>query len=344
MGRSGACWALVFACPIVWGQTDTGLWRYAHPNAKALIGIDVEQVRKSQMAEQFRTQVKAAKFPMSFPGMEFLNAVDRVIISSPGRVTDNPKEEPPVLIAVRGHFDLVKLRQALVKSGAKPQAFQSLTIYRPQEKANSDFGFAPLDSETLLIGDANSLFQTIERLKQTPEQSPSILQRARQLDSQYEFWAILTMPPAAMASSRVPFAEALQNLTGLEAGFSVRDGLAFQITLNALTEAAAKEIGAHVLKLVRLAAKDKEMHPEFSGFDKKLKVAVDNTSVQLGLKLDAQEMARLAKALEKNRMQRPGQAQAVLAPKPQPVKQVIRIEGLDDGPREIPVQRPDRDN
>ena len=73
-------------------------------------------------------------------------------------------------------------------------------------------------------------------------------------------------------------------------------------------------------------------------------MAVDKTSVQLGLKLDAQEMARLAKALDRNKMQRPGQAQAVLAPKPEPVRQVIRIEGLDDGPREIPVQRPDRDN
>lgn len=320
------------------------MWRYAHPNAKALIGIDVRQMRKSQVAEQFRTQVKAAKFPIAFPGMEFLDAVDRVMISSPGRLTENPKEEPPVLIAVRGHFDLTKLRQAFVKSGAKPQAFQSLTIYRPQDKGSSDFGFAPLDSQTLLIGDANSLFQAIERLKQTAEQGPSILERARQLDSQFEFWAILAMPPAAMAGSRIPFAEALHDLSGLEAGFSVRDGFGFQITLNTLTEAAAKEIGAQVLKLVRLAAKDKEMHPEFSGLDKKLKVAVDKTSVQLGLQLDQQDMARLAKAMEKNKMQRSGQAQAVLAPKPEPVRQVIRIEGLDDGPREIPVQRPDRDN
>src|SRR5881396_3180794 len=91
-------------------QTDAGLWRFVHPNAKALIGIDVQRIRTSHpaqaMAAQWQSIVTA--MPFTLPGMDLIKAIDRVVISSPGRNEKNLDEEAPLLIAVSGKFEPVK--------------------------------------------------------------------------------------------------------------------------------------------------------------------------------------------------------------------------------------------
>ena len=93
---------------VVLAAQDSTFWQYAHPNAKALIGIDVQRVRTSQMAAQLRSQFQTVNLP-AVPGLEFLKWVDRVMISSPGVKTPGTTQEPPVLIAVQGRFDPAEL-------------------------------------------------------------------------------------------------------------------------------------------------------------------------------------------------------------------------------------------
>jgi hypothetical protein len=346
---------LACLCPLASAQTDAGLWRFVHPNAKALIGIDVQRIRHSRVAEEMSAQLHAMPMPMGltlqFPGMDLLNSIDRVILSSPGRNAANPDEEPPLLIAVSGRFEPVKLTQMFLKAGARRQVFNSVTVYRLQDQKNSDFGFVVLNSQTLLIGDVKSLYSVIERAEKGIVTPPAIVERARDMDVAYDFWAILLTTPSAMASERLPIAGLTAKLNGFEAGIAVRDGFSMDVNLNAITEKAAKEISEQFSKLIHLAAKDRENHPEWSGIDRKMKVRVDRADVHFALRLDAPDVARMAKAFDESRARRqalnasvnvkPQQHTPTLPPPPEQ-KLVIRIEGLDDGPREIPYRPSNR--
>src|SRR5581483_11766827 len=210
--------AFALLAPLAAGQTDAGLWRFVHPNAKALIGVDVHRIKTSALAQEMSSQLKSVHLPMGFsipgPGgkiaandvsdwMQLVNSVDRLVVSSPGRAaTASPNEEPPILIAMSGHFEPVKLAKMFEKAGCRPQHYESITIYRPQQGASTEFGFVILNSQTLLIGDAKSLFLVIDRVEKGGANPPPIVEQARDMDVAYDFWAVLLTPPSAMSSNR----------------------------------------------------------------------------------------------------------------------------------------------
>jgi len=341
---------LVCFCPLSSAQTDAALWRFVHPNAKALIGIDVQRILKSRVASEMSSQLHAMplplELPLAFSSMDLIHSIDRIVVSSPGRASGNTKAEPPLLIAVSGRFEPVKLGRMFVKSGAKPQAFKSVTIYRPQDKANSDFGFVILNSQVLLIGDVSSLCDAIDRLEKGTDAPARIVERARDMDIAYDFWAILLGPPSAVASERFPMADLAGKLKGFEAGIAVRDGVAMDVNLNTTSESAAKEMAAQFSKMIHLVGKDHQNHPQFAGIDRRLKMTVERSDLKFALRLDDKEVARMAKAFDVARSRRdaltakardvsPSVTPLPVTPPPAQ-KQVIRIQGLDDGPREIP--------
>jgi len=88
-------------------QTDPALLRFVHPDAKALISIDWKRVRQSHLGTMIREKWIDGSPGGAIPGVEFLDDIDRFVISSPGR---NPifgsTEEAPMLVVVAGHFDL----------------------------------------------------------------------------------------------------------------------------------------------------------------------------------------------------------------------------------------------
>lgn len=339
--------ALACLCPLAPAQTDPGLWRFVHPNAKALIGIDVHRIRTSRLVAEMSSQLHAVPLPvplpLHMPGMELLDSVDRVILSSPGVNPSSSDQEPPLLIAVSGRFELVKLAAMLKKAGARPQMLESVTIYRLQDQANSDFGVVLLNSQTELIGDVKSLATVIERVGKGTPVPPGIVEHARDLDIAYDFWAILSAPPSAVASDRFPISGMAGKLNGFEAGIALRDGLLINVNLNTVSEAAAKSMYSQISKVIHLASKDRENHPEWAGLDRKLKFTVEHSDLHVALKLDNSEVARLAQGFDKARLRRPGLTANATEPPSRSVtpqqsnqKKVIRIEGLDGGPLEIP--------
>lgn len=296
------------------------------------------------MGSQFNSLPLPIGMPLQWPGMDLVRSVDRVVVSSPGKSEDDPNQEPPILIAISGHFEPGKLKSMFLKAGAKQQVFDSVTIYRLQDKASSDFGFVVLNSQTLLIGDAKSIYAVIERVVKGNAAPPPIVEKARDMDVAYDFWAILLTPPSAMGGERFAAMEMAGKLSGFQLGVAVRDGMALDINLNAISEAAAKEVMAGLSKLMKLASKDRENHPEFAGLDKKMKMSVEGSVVHFGFRMNAAELARMAKTMEeanaKRKMQEASMHPTMVQPmaKPQPQKQVIKIEGLDGGTREIPFQ------
>jgi hypothetical protein len=334
-------------------QSDTGLWRFVRPDAKALIGIDWARIRQSQAGALFREKVlNAGALPIpNVPGLELLDDIDRILISSPGNKSPEDSSQPPVLIAIHGHFDPAKVHQVFNRMGAKPQAYNSFQVYRPQGKESKDMAAVLFDGETILFGDAPSIFATLDRNQfgSTPPAPGSAVARAADKEANYDFWIIMDATEI-MSSDRVAAlfrgAEWASEARGFEAGVNLRSGLLADISVRFSSDATAKRMTMELSRVMNLAAKDKGTDAQVQDLAKKLKFSLDGTATKISLRLTQQELEKSARAFAASHKSSPqfsgnagpkGTFAPVLTPIPvAPKPAVIRIEGLDDGPREIP--------
>ena len=354
--RSTALFILLAAPAILSAQTDPALSRFIQPNAKALISIDWKHVRQSNVGAAIREKwlTTGPDAPTAIPGIEFLNDVDRFLISSSGRKSsDDASEDTPLLIVAGGHFDLAKVRTVLANFGAKAQMFNSIPVYRPQGENGKDMAVVLLDPQTILIGDASSVFASLER-NAIPPPSPdtnSIVAHTAEMEANYDAWMIMT-DPEELANNRLTDilsdGQLGADARGFEAGVSLRNGLAADVTVRFETEAAAKKLASEMDKLLKMSAKDKSGESAMIELGKKLKLTSEGSVAKISLRLTPQELEKNTQVLASFRKQ-PDAAGAMANIRPlaettpaprQEEKKVIRIEGLDDGPRVIPYERP----
>jgi len=352
--------ALLLAPIVANGQPVPALWRFVHPNAKALISIDWSRVRDSQAGAAFRQGWLRSSSPsLAIPGMELLNDIDRILISSPANKTPQESAEPPVLIVIYGHFDPAKVHEVFTGFGTKPQAYNSFKVYRPQAKNVKDMACVLFDNQTILFGDAASIFATLDRNQFGPpplQSAPapgSIMARAAEMEANYDFWAIMDATEILSNDSVAALfrgGEWVTEAQGFEVGITLRSGLAADISVRLSSDAAAKRMTSELTRMINLAAKDKNAGGQMQEIAKKLKLVADGSAARISLRMTQQEVEKSAQAFAAARRTppqlggKPGWSPTPAAappPVPAPAKPgVIRIDGLDDGPREIPYPAP----
>jgi hypothetical protein len=339
--------SILLAPVIAHAQTDPALLRFVPTDRKALISIDWKKVRQSPLGTMIRAKWVDGS---GIPGIEFLNDIDRVVISSPARDAEqSPAEDAPMLIVAGGHFDLAKVRGILSAQGAKPQMFNNVQVYRPQGSSGKEMAFVLLDAQTILIGDPPSIFATLERTTfPIPEAGGnSLLTRAAQLDTTYDAWALISTP-GVLASDRLMAiftgGELGTDAKGVEIGLSLRGGFAVDTTVMFESEAAARNMASELSRLLKLAVKDKAGEPAMLDMEKKLKVTSEGSLVKIAMRMTQVELDKNAQIFALSH--KPAVASVadvhplvIPPPAPKPEKKVIRIEGLDEGIREIPYKQ-----
>src|SRR5450755_1414978 len=98
MLRSLSIFGLLLAPAVMSAQTDPALLRFLPPNPKAVISIDWKMLRGSHVGALLREKFVDANPGSAIPGVEFLDDVDRCIISSSGRAPGDETSEPPMLV------------------------------------------------------------------------------------------------------------------------------------------------------------------------------------------------------------------------------------------------------
>jgi len=345
-----ACFAagiLLFASHTAVAQTDSALWRFVNPKAKAVVGINWGRIQQTRAGELMRDRLGGSPLPL--PGVDFLNDIERVIISSAGNPDPEDQQEPPILLAVRGRFHLSELRKTLSDRGAKRQTYGEFQIFRPQDKGGKDLAIALIDARTLLVGDAGSVFAALEHNGYPGTDNSPAIARASALDAGYDFWAVLTSP-RAIASQRLmelfTGEELVDDAQGFEAGISFRDGMNMTLTIATPSEDAAKKLSSTIAKVVNLSARDKPTNPALADLERKLRVGSEKSDVILTLRMTRDELSRTADKFDQYRRDKDRQlaaaqlaAKAAAPPAPPPQKMVIKIDGLENGTREIPYQQ-----
>jgi len=351
---------LLLAPGVVSAQTDPALLRFLPSNPKAVISIDWKTLRGSHVGALLREKFVDTNPGTAIPGVEFLDDIDHCIITSEGRPPGDDTSEPPLLVVVRGHFDLAKVRLALATHGAKAQLYNSIPVYRPQGKGSRDMAFVLIDAQTILIGDAGSIFASLQRSANPPSGSEvnPLVARAAEMDSRYDVWALMS-GLEGMGSDRLlgllAGGGSMAESQNFEAGVSLRNGLAADISLFFPTQLEAKNMASEFSKLMKAAIKDKVGGPAMLDLEKRLKVAADGAIARISLRLTPQELEKNAQIFTATR-QHPATAApsapdgeptaeaiaaVIPAPAAKPAPKIIRIEGLDDGPREIRM-KPDQ--
>lgn len=318
-------WLAIGMAPIFAAAPDASLWRFIHPKAKALVGIQWSRVQQSEVGRWIEQRWINDE---SIPGVEFLPEIQEVLISSPGAIAGAAAGDPPLLISIRGNFDLARVQQLLVREGHRAQTFGNISIYRPGAKASSEPSFALLSTEIILVGDLQSLYATIERSRMpvSEEDDDGFLGRAQLLATRYDCWALMSEPGAMKNFLFASLAgKALSpDSVGFEAGISVKEGLSIDVVMSSSNDRAARTVCAklnHLLKGVDGGS------PEYAAIFRKLRIVSDHSNVYITLRMNEQETA------------------ASLKVTPPPVVEgagaegkVIRIEGLDEGVREVAVK------
>src|SRR5438874_13146928 len=79
-------------------------WPIAQPGAVAIVGIEWQRIVHSSLGDLIAKQIKDAKLP-AIGGIDLMNDIDRVVISSPGAKPGSKQNQPPTLFIAVGRFN-----------------------------------------------------------------------------------------------------------------------------------------------------------------------------------------------------------------------------------------------
>jgi hypothetical protein len=277
-------------------------WNLAHPDAKVLMGLDLHSFRQSALSQPVEGQIQKGSFGMfqlpRMPAAELVKEVDQVLISSPG----GKKENPPFLMILTGHFTPEHLRE--VSKGDTSR-------------------FAVLDEQTVAVGDAVSVKGAIDRQRHGAKGNNQLLARAAAIAPTHDLWVVATAPPEGFQPTGVNAKELASYVKGIDLGISFRDGLDFEMSFASKNADAAQEIARYVSEQLQAAMTGKEL----AG---KVQVTSEGSRASVKFALNKDE---LEQAVRKAQAARAATKPGVDDGKPKS----IRIVGLDEGVREIPL-------
>jgi hypothetical protein len=318
-------------------QSHPSWWTYASPDATALVGIQWENLRQSPFAETVAKELSATG-ALGFPDLDCLKQARQIILSAPS------------MVAIEwGTFPAATVREQALRAGLGYVRYRTVPVYVPQK--GEGLGVAQMTPQLVLVGARKTLEAAIDNsLAEKDRRYSPLLARAARFSRTADLWVVATQLPDPLASLFVPIEADTPgfNTQGFEGALSVQGGLVAEAWLDAESEQAAAGLAKHF----RQAA------PSFPLMARGVQVTAAATKVTLALQLTPEQLA--ASLDSKPRVETAVNVRPVAPPPPPPapptpaeapavfsvtversaVPRVIRIEGLDDGPKIIPFPDP----
>ena len=307
--------ALLFITGTAFAESHPAWWRYASPEATALVGMQWEHLRMSPFAAAISGEL-SGDGGLGFPDLDCIKQARQILISSPA-----------LLAMAAGDFPAEALREQAVRKGLKRAVYHDTEIWVTPGKET--LSIARISDRLVLLGYVPTLKDAIDLSladEASRQYSPLLARAARH--AQDDLFVVAASLSDPLAGLFVPIdAEA----EGFEGGISLQGGLRLAAALTASSEAAAAQLAKTLQQMVA------SLPPAARGIE----IAIDQKSVTLSLAVSEQELDAGLKGSA------PVVAPAVANAAPQPETavpkpagpQVIRIYGLDGGTREI-VMRP----
>ena len=302
---------LLFGIGTASAESHPAWWRYASPEATALVGIQWEHLWSSPFGGAISGELSGAD-GLGFPDLDCLKRARQIVISS------------PVLLAMAtGDFTEATVREQAIGKGLKRAVYHDVEIWVTPGKET--LSIARMSDQLVLLAKLKNLQYAIDRslLEEAKRGFSPLLAKAARY-SQDDLWVVANSLPDVLAERFIPInAEA----EGFEGGVSFQGGLNLKAVFATSSEEAANHlVGAMKETLVSLPLATRGIELRIDQTNVTLSMAVSEAQLAAGLKQSEPAVAN---------------ATAKVEPKMEPVTakpagpQVIRIYGLDEGPRAI---------
>lgn len=338
-------------------QSHPSWWTSASPEATALVGIDWQTVRASPFAEPIEAELWG---DLGFPELPCLHSARQIIVSS-----------PELLALVSGNFPGAALREQAAKKGFKPMTYRGVDMWFATEKGV--LSLARMNDQLVMIGEPKTLEIAVDRSVSDSKDYSPLLARAAKF-AQKDLWVVSSQLPDDLANKFVPLDTEAQSFEG---SLSVRNGLEMEAVLAARSEEEANASAGNLRKMVpTFPAIARGLEVTVEGDSIRLALAATREEVTAALR----GPDPVTPPPQTIKVESPGQVEQVIVDKPEPPKpvivektdkpveipaekpvekpvekiaekapekpQVIRIVGLDEGPREIvlPKAKPEKQN
>lgn len=180
------------------GAVEPAAWRFAHPEAQIVAGVDFRKLLESPTGKQVREQFSSAL------GAPLLEQAERMLLSS---VVDASGRRSDILI-LSGSFSLAHLRKMAMREGAQMVPFKGLEIAAPPGATAADPHLAwvtgPGSGTTVLIGTRPAIQAAGERGRLQLDSMASIndlFARAHEMAAQYPIWIACEAAPRGFGPS-----------------------------------------------------------------------------------------------------------------------------------------------
>lgn len=278
------------------------------------------------------------------------------------------KKNPAFLMTISGTFPDEHLRPLL--TGPHP-SYKGINVYRGT--GDPSISFAVLNEHTVLAGDEKSIYRAIDRKTAGAKAVGPLFARARELAASNDFWMLAQDASGNLQKATGSGAAFASEIQGVEMGLALRDGLKLNFNLATKTPATAQMFSQLLLVQMKSALSEKMDAQKAEQFWSKVKVDADGTRMRVQMALTKEELAsniRMMQEQQKLAQQKNGDAAsrfatrkpsegapagapspaastpmptpaavATVQPAAPPKPRIIKIYGLDDGVREVSLDR-----
>jgi hypothetical protein len=340
-------------------QSHPSWWTFASPNATALVGIDWQTVRTSPFAEPIEAELWG---DLGFPDLPYLHNARQIVVSS-----------PDMLALASGNFPAAAMRDQAAKKGFKPMTYRGIDMWFSSEKGG--LSVARMNDQLVMIGEPKTLEMAVDRSMNDSKNYSPLLARAAKF-AQKDLWVVATQLPDDLANRFVPLETEAQSFEG---SLSIRNGLELDAVLASRSGEEANASADKLRKsLPTLPAIVRGLQVTVE--DDSILLALEATREQVIAALRGPEQEPAAAPVETIKVETPAGVEHVIVDKPEPPRpeivekvekiaeipesktvekpvekvpeklsekpSIIRIVGLDDGPKEIvlPAEKPEKKN
>lgn len=343
-------------------QAADPIWAYTHPEAKVLIGVDWQRAKSSPTAEMIRKQLIGLGGPgMDMAkGFDFIESVDRILLSAPGELGGTASESP-MLLVLQGKVDHAALRKSLIP-GTAVERYKGLDLLiAPPGKDGQDLIAALVSDSITLLGDRASIELALEDGHGLRDEA--LLARAEKMAASSEIWMIAATPPMKTPAGGEPnpLASSFDELQSMDFGISLAQGLGLKMNMEFSDAASAQSLAMGAQMLTSMMMSSDKNTPEMAQIARSLNIEQTGSTLQVNVDIPLELLQKgVIQARSGIEESGPRTLEGLLGigPKPgaiagvrptvsgaiepvqpawprEPETRTIRIVGLDDGVREI---------
>ncbi len=330
--------SLLSSCFLGWAESPD-LVRFAPPDSGVLIGVNLEQIRSSDLGKSLlaKANLESAglqKF-IAMSGFNPLRDIGEILISAPAK-----GQKGRGLFLLSGSFDPTRFAELAVQPGMSASTWRGVQIIT--KKQEQPLSLACLNSTIVVGGDPESVRTAIARRSNGGGPDPELAAKAAEMRAANDIWLVSRVSPAdltdkvpAGAVAGNPQLELLRSVEQASGGMKFGPDLLLTADLTAHTPKDAETIASTMRLFIGLAASSQRDAKQAGAILEKLALRAEGNSVKLSFSIP---QAELTKSIE-SAMTRAAQVRLPEPPRPEPTGVTIYSSPKDMGVKELPPQK-----